>query len=727
MYTSICQSSVCSVKPNISCRWYSSNHENVNAQAAGLHALSAVPENNVYSDTKHCPDARTQFASSAKTRRFQAIYDRHPGHKTQFSILMLAAHYAKTTAQISPLIWQSALTHDRIVADDESFTRTFRRWRSMQETIKSFPITFGTWRHAFVISIGDNSLFADVLQLAELVNAEGSSKVGLYDLVMRELLNHVTLKSDVPTILSWHETLLSSSLTPNHRDRQSIFSIMSTLSIALEVLYGLFSQFRQHNLQVSFYATFVGELAAQNRFVEARMAHDFLCERNDFPVDSKSCEDLLAHLVELPPSPDTREFIDDILRMRIVLTSRTSQLLAHLHARNDDLNALFESARSEAVSSDHRHESDQFWAAALMGAKTSEKQRAIMSRMRRLDIALGPLSVQACIDTSTSASQLQSTIRIAIQRGIKVQHRAFAALIRHLSKAGEVKKAKAILMACLQSKKTDSSVSKEDAAYMRRNLLLGLLEGQHYSEFEACHTEMVVDNTANATTWNLLVRSRLVDSRVDEARYALEEMRIQGYEAENATTHEFMSTVLRYRRPGRKPDVSAAVDRRPYLADIVLAIKIGHQCMQMGGRVQPETWREVMKRLSLYGEFEALDKVADWLITQYQKQSGQETPDADTPAPSRVLPLQHQHHPLRRLFWQRDIGAIITRGFWYDKAQAALKLVVKWNKLGVDVDRGLIEKQIRSGFRYRATNQNRSMAEERRLLEALLELAQQIT
>ncbi|CCG82879.1 protein of unknown function [Taphrina deformans PYCC 5710] len=417
--------------------------------------------------------------------------------------------------------------------------------------------------------------------------------------------------------------------------------------------------------------------------------------------EPRSFEHLLRRHVKYSDHATTLAFIESSLATTFELRQRARCTIGFFYGTLGNYDKLFTFCRSQ-YSAQHSSTEDAFWAATIKGAvKGGRALLPVLQTVESRGARIGPETLGICVELSQNLEESQQFISRMLSENMQVMLRGYAVFIRHVARSGDVRKAQHLLEVALRVSSA-TSISEKDASHLRRCFMLGLLEGAKYEELEVTHAQWCSQKLDRADAWNLVVRSRTVDRRVQQALEALREMGTRGMHVENATARELMGAVLRLRRPGRNPHVLDASDTRPYLQDIKTAISIGHKCLQLGGRTQPETWHEVMKRLSLYGEFDALEALTDWLIPQYSHVQSKMTIKRyyKYKPEQKLLSQTHAQHPLSRLIRQRDISAITTRGFVNDKPLEALNLIAKWHSMGVPVDAPAVQKRIEVGLKY---------------------------
>lgn len=613
----------------------------------------------------------------------------------------------------STLIWWCALKHYIYLEDSEAFLKAFRMMLSSEyPMLPGIPGNREIWRHALELGLSDINLQQALYeQLRRWAFTGQISRGDTYREFMSLVIKSFSHGCHDVGIIYFYSVLLDDSLGPPIREKDVVLRTICALPKAKSILKGLYVRLRSRARRTNFHNTVISQLCRLARFHDAQVLHHFLLRRGERPNATESIEHLLAYHVTQEAAARCWEFIHGLRKHRIALSAKAQNIVVSFFGSVDQLESMHGFAHWARPSSPPM-DIDRLWSLAIQyHSHNGHDSGQIIRTLLTNKVAVGPETIHACIAAAEKKKThkqkwqripndlIGSLIRMIMSQSSRISPRASSVLVRYLAQKGDFRRAYDTLQNFTVS--ATEQITTEDTNYLRRCFILGLLEGKHFDELESRHNAMCIDGSATADTWNLLLRARIVDQRVNDARKGLEKMKELGFAVENATAQQFMLAILRPRKPGGGPEVLFQGDRRPYLEDVDDATKVLQKCLKLGGKTQPETWREIAKRLGLDGQFENLERLTDWLIPQYSTSS---TLDPSKRYFSCHKALQrlapgHPDHPLSRLLPPRDIGATITRGSRTGKITQALALVIKWQQMGVVVDRKLVQERIEIAMR----------------------------
>lgn len=665
--------------------------------------------------------AKAPLSVSMTAGQFVSLYKHCQARQRLDKAFSVAAELVKYTPIPSGLMYLCALRAHLSKDDVASFKAIYSLMLASPHALElNYPQNFSVWEDATKLARKDLDLLETLLEHAKMTSfVNGSQKGVVYIAVSTALLTNLITREDVNRFLAWHARLLANEFVPDDKQLSIVLQAVCRLPKSVEILQELYRSLQRHGLASSFYTSPIPYLCSLKLFEQAQQLYEFLMAQSDPPESLWAVEELLRHHTQVSDTSRTMDFIQKLQNSNTRLSQTSKIMIAKLYGACHDFAWLGRFCQTNYTGKDHQ-EIDAFWAASLQSAlQHGGNILECLKLLQNHGARIGEISLGICIQGATNLRQVQGLVGSMLSRRLTVSARGYAVLIRFVAKSGQLRRAQLLLADTLQGNKL-VKVRETDAQYLRRCFLLGLLEGGYHDDMEAVHSEFCLDKRDAADTWNLLVRSRLVCRHMREAFDGLKQMEVLQLDVENATAQEFLFALLRRRSPGHSPDVMHVADRRPYLADIKEAIKVLYKCSQLGGRVQPETWLEILKRFSLYGEFEALEVLTDWLIPQYrgthQAQGSQQVfkcRDVD-----KDLPLSK--HPLSRLIPEKEMRAMVTRGFKVGKPSEALRLLLKWQSMGVRVDRDAVLKRIKVGLAYSAAQEGATLAAARRLRDDVL-------
>lgn len=628
---------------------------------------------------------------------------RYKYHGKQHVAHVVARDLIQPSPSCTNTMWWCALQYC-LREDRNNFERIFLLMLSSQQPLLPSHYSSNIWEHALKLGTQKPQFLHKILDgLNELVQAGQVTGAKVYRWVLPHVIKRRATECQNINIEYWTSTLLLGRFHPDNADRDDTFRSLCSLTPTVSTIMNVRAQFGRKGIKIKIHDIVVRELCRQKKFEDAHQLHALLSTRGDLPLSSRSIEDLLAYHLRYSERTRTQKFIDNLLLRDIKLEVGVKTLIGSFLGATNQMGAV--RRNSEALfTPEQSYQLDRFWSATISGAsKAGHDTTPIVELMLARSKTIGKSAMESCISISRTLESVNVLLERSLESGIDISHRGYAKLIRYRAKQGNFSRAHDMLQECLKAA-NEENLTIDVVDLFRESMLLGLLEGEHYQELEMRHRAMCLAETATSRTWNLLLRSRLADYQVDGALRGLEEMRTQGLMVENSTARDLLAALLRKRRPFRNPDVLDSSDRRAYLADIQAAIVIAQKCLKLGGRTQPETWQEIAKRLGRYGEFESLERLTVWLIRQYSTTTEQQQSDSQryfVPSEMQmVLPPDHPQHPLSRLIPPREVAATITRGFETRRPARALSLVIKWQQMGVAVDRSAVKKRIEKGIQY---------------------------
>lgn len=598
------------------------------------------------------------------------------------------------TAEPSALMWWCALWHLKKCKEDQRFLDVFQSMLSARFPL--FPTIQGNmdiWSHA-LSAVGHSRLFhMNLYRALRRWNSAGQiTATDAYRVFMNYATDQFSRGTSNIDLIRWNASFLRDSMIPSESDRLEFLKSVSALPRSA-IFREIWHQFDAKRKQSPAYDEVMAHLCRLDKPERAQRLHHFLLENGELPERSETIEMLLKCLHPHNLNKDPQKLVESLLEWKINLSTKSLALIAAFLSSTNQLEKL-QQVFTGHVFSDRQAESDTFWSSAIRAAvRAGQDIPPIVKIMTENESHIGPEALRACMSDPHALSVVETfmtkfPLKVSSDTGL----RYMTIVIRYLARRGHFQKAHKVLRTALDDKRQERNTQRS-LDCLKRDYFLGLLEGEHYDELETRHREM--QHIATGDTWNILLRARLSDGRILDAHSGLKHMEKLSMIVENSTAQEFMKPLLRTRRRGRNPDVLDPTDRRRYLSDVKMAKEVAQTCLKLGGRVQPETWREICKRLGLYGEFESLERLTDWLIPQYSS-----TIDPPGRQYFRVndegyrLPPGHPDHPLSRLLRPKDIAATITRGSKTHKIKEALALVVKWHQMGVVVDPKMVRQRI---------------------------------
>lgn len=275
---------------------------------------------------------------------------------------------------------------------------------------------------------------------------------------------------------------------------------------------------------------------------------------------------------------------------------------------------------------------------------------------------IGPLSLQAIALRDTSAEVVMYHINQLEGLGISIGTSTFSKAVKHFAR----REKQELLDGLLNSDQHPDTF--EDKA-LQDELSESYARSQDWSQYRRTEAIKKIRESADVPEVDpglLIIRDTVSTYYKSQILITLRKMQASGVQIMPATVKFILSRVLRYRRRGRRPP--PRIKSQP--DDLMLAISILRGILESGDYVQPQFWREIIRRLGMTGRFQELSDLCMFLATSYgpPKFSVVFNPKETERAShqyrvSRALPSSHVLHPYRILFGGKFQAAAVEWGF----------------------------------------------------------------
>ncbi|BFZ59631.1 hypothetical protein YB2330_000645 [Saitoella coloradoensis] len=509
---------------------------------------------------------------------------------------------------------------------------------------------------------------------------------------------------------------------------------------------------REPRYVTGFYEAIMLRASRLGQLKEASEWHEYCMNVDEAPLTTEPANRLLLWYMRWNPgNPAIQRLLSSLVDAGAELVESTLLLFAFYFAKGKRKDVSSIMKLTNMVNKEHAQTvlSDQFWAIAIRACSESQQRSAVMSKMAEFGLEPGPLIFEALIRTEYSVETVEKLIRELVTRGFTITTTMYASLARLLSKQGHVKIALQIVRTVV-----DTAGASDEG--LMRSVLRGLMDVQNWDELENVHKLMVADKLANERTWNLLIRARAERGELRRALQGLEELLLKSFSVEASTAHALVKRVLDPEEPALGDSRFAEVlgtSRRSHKSGLQQAIEIGVACMRAGGHVHPETWKMLLFKLAKEcgSNIKSLDSLCLWLIRQYTPEAKVDETIARTQAPGGEnlsivkktmerkagdpVNILHRRalewaqtksyvalpkdvtrglvdastsavHPLRRIFTPPFLSACLYYSFntgamrnpiylRMDQTANAVKMLSRWQDLGVHIDDRVISRNLR--------------------------------
>lgn len=423
------------------------------------------------------------------------------------------------------------------------------------------------------------------------------------------------------------------------------------------------------------YSAMIGKLCAKRLFATALNWHTNLLNSGHGPPDSSFANVLLQHIVSSSSPQHVHRFLLPLRRSNVAFAVSTLEILAQffrkqkMHTSLDQLQLYNRDLLKSSI----------YWFELAHCGPLGVKQ--IVEGMKAEELAPTSDIFDAVMLRQVDLDGVKLVMQIMFEANIAPGETAYRQLVRFLAKDGQYQRAEEVHKACLHIENLpDFQIS--------RALCLGLLERGSSAQLEDIHRQLVIQGRASMSTWNMLLRGLIQDRQTDRLKQALSEMDTLQIAVESNTAMKFVTTILETRK--RHGPMQSNVED---LRDLPTAIHVLVMAQQNGGRVQPEAWNEIIKRVGMTGDFQALELLCGWLLSDYKQDT-----DGLSHRQAKKLASRPQN-PLRRVFSLPMLDAVVIWGFLLKPStpEIGVALVRKWADMGVYV----VPKRLRNAVSHR--------------------------
>ena len=367
------------------------------------------------------------------------------------------------------------------------------------------------------------------------------------------------------------------------------------------------------------YAKVIPKLCRADRYIRALQWHQVCIEHRDFPPDAASSELLLRYLSEpgqrgsdrgLKESERAPLMAETLAKMSSAGIPIPNQFVRNLESIPRTSVPYFSreslySGMGDAHGIRPKEINDDF-CARLIATKMITVGTAIrlLRMMSATSLGSGPLR-EIVLRAEGNATTMQTHLAMLQQNEISVADTTFNRLICKLSSEGNSQ-------AILDILALDMHLDSFDDWRYQEELLRKHYDARNHHLFELTLSILTASKTTPqailGSRWNIFLRMHVRNqdhSAIVRTLNRLHELHIP---IAVRTLHTVRMNLISPRHSGRNPF---------HIADLPLVIAIYQRALKAGTPVPPTAWRDILRRLGMYGHLRSYERLALWLADWY--------------------------------------------------------------------------------------------------------------
>ncbi|MDI1489039.1 MAG: hypothetical protein OHK93_008316 [Ramalina farinacea] len=517
-----------------------------------------------------------------------------------------APHHAEASGPIvsnptnDAQIWLEILRSQQRHNGSQGVQETFKR---MVESGFDIPSTSQTaneiWTRILQAGLRNDAFLEDVLEYA----ARQQAKTGSYPELYRSIIGS-KLRTDPPNATWWHDKLRK-TFPPCLEDYKLLLA-QAIESDGLKVFEKIFAKHQVHPM----YDIIVPQLCLAQMHVTAFRWHFLLLESQDLPSKFASLEPLLVHYSKMMNDKK----IEALIRSTLA-SAHTLEAPLNKFARSQSQLPISQEILNRQLGAVHgigpKTFSDtlcaRFFATKLFRVETVINGLQMMATER-----IGPDSLREIVarDDCDCASICRH-IDLLRKAGISIDSSKYSMLVQQAAMGNSKKLLRSLL---------ESDV--HPAAYEDLNVLEELY-AMHYYRKERAQAQMVLaamtaevpDAPLQTHSINIRLRCSLRLQTSRQVTSLLEKMKRDSIPLTPKSSRHFRVLLLQKRRNHRlgRPSVT--------LQNIHLVTAVMRQTLESGGEVPIIAWREILRRLGMFGLLKEFRSLALWIVEHYSNRA----------------------------------------------------------------------------------------------------------
>lgn len=538
-------------------------------------------------------------------------------------------------------IWLETLRFQQRHNGTQGIRDTFKKMVELGFDIPSTSqIANQIWTRILQAGLQNKALLEEVLDYA----AHQQAKTGHSYPEMYQSIISSKLRLDPSNATRWHDKLRVTF--PPCLDDYKLLLAQAIENGRMKVFEQIFARYQIHPM----YDTIISQLCLARMHETAFRWHFFLLESKDLPPKYASLEPLLSHYSKVMDDKKVEALIRSTLASGGSLETplnkfarSQSQLPISQEILNRQLGAVYgigPKALSDSLCA-------RFFATKLFRVETVINGLQMMATE-----CIGPDSLREIVvrDDCDSASVCRH-LDLLKKAGILIDSSKYSTLVRQAA----IGNSRELLRSLIKS-------DVHPAVYEDLNVLEELYT-MHYDRNENAQARMLLAAMtsevphARLETQIVNIRLRCFLRLKKPVAWLLRLMRKDSIPLTPKSSRHLRVLLLQSRRK-HSPGLPAVS-----LRDIHLLSAVMKQTLQSGGEVPIVAWREILRRLGMFGLLRAFRDLALWVVDHYSNHA---------PIPSREIGLEELSIKslLKQLFTKQAQTAIVAWGFQQDAKQS---------------------------------------------------------
>lgn len=297
----------------------------------------------------------------------------------------------------------------------------------------------------------------------------------------------------------------------------------------------------------------------------------------------------------------------------------------------------------------------------------------VISGLRLLGLeVIGSLALREIGARAQSLHEYINAIGAIESAGIAVEQTIFSRALRKFAEEGEDQ----YFQILVQSDRHPDTYGNSS---LQRRLFSSFLDAGSMAEAYTTLAVLTIDrDNPDHFSWNLLFGVYAERNDRPHALQALQEMQRRGIPVSDRSLDRFFHSVLRPRASSKKPTTESYVEKVTHPHDLDLVTNVFLTLLKSGQYIQPERWRDILRRYGMTNRIQSLESLSLWLASCYSQRvqniqarspaelSILQPPEMNPPDVQHLptyLDPAHPSHPFSVMFSVPLLRAVIAWGF----------------------------------------------------------------
>lgn len=546
-------------------------------------------------------------------------------------------------------LWAFLLDYRRKMYGSDGVAMFWEAFRTRQVRLPpNLPIKTKLWQQFLNLGVHNEVVLVQVVDYVEKLWDPALDRNGVQNRwkeLYTFIVGHFLLHGLHTSAIHWHNILRKHDIPENDTFGDLCHKVIK-FGGKLSALRIIYHQRPEH----TFYSKIVPTICCRGDFKLALKWHFICMQHSDFPSSFEDVEHLLR-LLRAHDVPNARLVTNSLVNSRVPFASS--------FALDTDQKSILS---REFVNKVH----GQMMNIQEKPYNDSLGARWFATTWVSLDVAIkgihalgmqeiGPLSLHAIALREPDAASICNRISQLKGLGITIGNSLFSRAVDAFSRNRDYQILESLLNSDqhpdgledqrLQEDLLLSYASANDWVQYRRTLAVQALRGSS-STFEKHNMMLRVHAARHNSTGLIELLGSMLRNRTSIHVYSVSAI---------------VRCLLRRRQVSRRP---VTLKKTSPAADIKLAVYVLKSIMQSGNYVPPSLWKEILLRLGMQRQFQALENLSLFLVSSY---SGVDNSFGRLHSRHHQLsvriPRWHHKHPLKIIFPELLQGAIVEWGF----------------------------------------------------------------